>query len=77
MVDENECNYIFFIFLTSKSSYEPAMLKLYQATVSQKVVNREKGRTTILTICDRFTNIYDLRPTRNIGRKFPTGFKQS
>ena len=50
---------------------------LFQGTVSQKVVNRKLGRTTVFTIYDRFTKFTDFRYTTFFGRKLPTGSEQS
>jgi hypothetical protein len=44
--------------------------------VSQKVVNRKLGRTTVFTIYDRFTKLTDFRYTTFFGRKLPTGSEQ-
>ena len=48
-----------------------------QAPVSQKVVNRKLGRTTVFTIDDRFTKLTDFRYTTFLSRKLPTGSEQS
>jgi len=45
--------------------------------VSQKVVNRKLGHTTVFTIYDRFTKLADFRYTTFFGRKLPTGSEQS
>ena len=50
---------------------------LFQGNVSQKVVNRKLGRTTVFTIYDRFTKFTDFRYTTFFDRKLPTGSEQS
>jgi hypothetical protein len=50
---------------------------LFQGTVSQKVVNRKLGRTTVFTIYDCFTKFTDFRYTTFFGRKLPTESEQS
>jgi hypothetical protein len=47
------------------------------APISQKVVNRKLGRTTVFTIYDRFTKLTEFRYTTFFGRKLPTGSEQS
>ena len=47
------------------------------APVSQKVVNRKLGRTTVITIYERFTKLADFRYMTFFGRKLPTGSEQS
>jgi hypothetical protein len=50
---------------------------LFQGTVSQKVVNRKLGRTTVFTIYDCFTKFTDFRYTTFFGRKLPTWSEQT